>query len=96
MSPASMPASRAYLVEVEVRVPDVPGDILNVHTVVEATPSASFLRAATTLPPAVSASAVLVGFVSVDEDDMLTDGRLYERDIFRAMVNLASHSRDSW
>jgi hypothetical protein len=75
MDPSSMPTSRAYLVEVKVRVPHMPGDIFNMHTVAEATSSAGFLRAATALPPTVGASAVLVIFVSVEGDEMLTDGR---------------------
>jgi hypothetical protein len=52
------------------------GDIFNMHTVAGAAVVAGSLITATPFPPAVNASAALVSFVPVNDDEMLTDARL--------------------
>jgi hypothetical protein len=81
-------------VEVEVRVPDVLGDVFDVNTMPYNTNVAPIFGTATILPATVSADSALVGLISVVRDDVTADRRFDKRDILGAVVHLAPHSWD--
>jgi hypothetical protein len=95
MNPASVSAFRANIVEVEMRVPDVLGNVFNVYAMTDSGVATHLFGAATIFPPAINACTALVSFVSVDDNEVFADARLHEAYIMRAIVDLAPHSRDS-
>jgi hypothetical protein len=94
-SPACVSALVAHVLEVEVVVPDVLDDVLDVDTVAgsEAHGAAGSWASTTTVGPSTQDAARALGCgVSVGATEMLVEDGFVDGDLFAAVVNHAAYN----